>query len=95
LEAIDMVKKVFEAKKYPNARRVYTSEFRTKEREDVALIYPFKSFTEFEKRKGTPAGDVLEADMTEILGAAAWKKFQEIMAANSGGWYDEVRTMVK
>ncbi len=93
LEAMGMVKKVFETKKYPNARRVYTSEFRTMDGEDVALIYPFSSFTEFTKFKGIP-GD-LKTEMTAIFGEAGWTKFQEMMQASSAGWYDEVRTMVK
>lgn len=95
LEAIGMVKKTFEAKKYPNARRVYTSEFRTKDGEDVVLIYPFSSFKEFEKGKGVPGDGAFEKDMISVHGEAGWKKFQELMAESSDGWYDEVRTMVK
>ena len=58
LEAMGMIKKVYEANKITSARRVYTSEFRNADGEAVVLVYPFKSFTEFEKAKGLPFADL-------------------------------------
>lgn len=94
LEAIGMIKKLYEANKIATARRVYTSEFRTADGEAITLVYPFKSFTEFEKNKGLPFAD-LEKEMDKVHGAGAMKKFQELMQSSNAGWYDEVRTLVK
>jgi len=94
LEAIGMITKIYQTNKYASARRVYTNEFRTPDGESVMIVYPFKSFKEFEKSKGLPM-DNLGKEMDKVHGAGGMKKFQDIMAAASAGWYDEVRTMVK
>ena len=93
LEAIGMIKKVYEANKITTARRVYTSEFRTADGEGIVLVYPFTSFTEFEKTKGLPFAD-LPKEMDKVHGAGGMEKFLELMKSNEG-WYDEVRTLVK
>lgn len=93
LEAIGMIKKVYEANKITTARRVYNSEFRTADGESITLVYPFKSFTEFEKTKGLPFAD-LPKEMDKVHGAGGMDKFLELMKSNAG-WYDEVRTLVK
>jgi len=94
LEAMGMIQKVYVANKVTSARRVYTTEFRNKEGEAVTLIYPFKSFTEFEKSKGLPFED-LPAELVKVHGPNGYQKFQELMDASNAGWYDEVRVMVK
>jgi hypothetical protein len=93
-DGIGMVKKIYETNKIPNSRSVFTSEFRNMEGEDIALVYPFKSWTEFEKRKGL-AIDNLPAEMNKVHGPDGWKVFQDKMEAGGPGWYDEVRMMVK
>lgn len=93
-EAVGMIKKVFEAKKWENARRVYVNDFRTKENEDLVLIYPFTSFAEFEKYQGIPTDD-LEKDFESVHGAGSFAKFIEMIQSSSEGWYDEVRVMIK
>lgn len=94
LEAIGMIKKVYEANKIATARRVYTREFQSPDGEAIVLVYPFKSFTELEKHKGLPFDD-LAKEMDKALGAGSIKKFQELMQGSNAGWYDEVRTLVK
>ncbi len=94
LEGIGMIKKIYETNKIASSRSVYTSEFRNKEGEDVGLVYPFKSWTEFEKRKGLAIDD-LPAEMNKVYGATGMMQFLEKMQAGSPGWYDEVRMMIK
>jgi hypothetical protein len=94
LEAVGMIKKIYEAKKLTSARRVYTSEFRPHNDERVMLIYPFSSWEEFENHKGLPF-DNLQEEMEKANGEGSWKKFQDLMSASNAGWYDEVRMMVK
>lgn len=94
LEAIGMIKKIYESKKITSARRVYTSEFRNRDDERVVLIYPFTSWSEFEKHKGLPF-DNLGEEMDKALGVGSMKKFQDLMDNSNAGWYDEVRAMVK
>lgn len=93
LEGIGKIKAVCEAKKYDMARRVYTSEFRSDKGEDVFLIYPFSSWTEFESRRGLPAN--FSEDFDSVHGEGSWAKTTEILSASAEGWYDEVRVMVK
>ena len=94
LEAVGMIQKVYVANKTTSARRVYVSEFRNKDEEAVTLVYPFKSFTEFEKTKGLPFAD-LPAEMVKVHGPNGFQKFRELMDASNSGWYDEIRVMVK
>ncbi len=94
LEAMGMVQKIYVANKLTKARRIYTSEFRTRDGEGVTVIYPFTSFTEFEKFKGLPFED-LGKEMTKVHGADGMKKFQDLIDKSATGWYDEVRTLVK
>jgi hypothetical protein len=93
-DGMGMVKKIYETNKIPTSRTVFTTEFRNQEGEDIALVYPFKSWTEFEKRKGL-AIDNLSAEMNKGHGANGWKVFEDKMEAGGPGWYDEVRIMVK
>jgi len=93
LEAIGMITEVFEAKKYPRTRRVYTSEFKTDKATDIMLIYPFSSWTEFEESKGLPPG--FQKDYESIHGMGSYQRMVDIMDENTDGWYDEVRVMVQ
>ncbi len=94
LDAIGMIKKIYDTNKYKSSRSVYTTEFREKNEEAVALVYPFKSWTEFETRKGLAIDD-LPTEMNKVHGPTGWQTFQDKMAAGSPGWYDEVRMMIK
>ncbi len=94
LDAMGMIKKIYDVNKYPSARAVYTAEFRDKDEEAVALVYPFKSWTEFEKTKGLAIED-MSKEMEKVHGEYGLKNFQDMIAASSSGWYDEVRMMVK
>lgn len=94
LEGIGMIKKIYDTNKYASSRSVFTSEFRNVEGEDVALVYPFKSWTEFEKRKGLAIDD-LPAEMNKVFGPTGMMTFLEKMQAGSPGWYDEVWMMIK
>lgn len=93
-EAMGMIKKIYETNKIASSRSVFTTEFRNVEGEDIALVYPFRSWTEFEKRKGL-AVDNLPAEMNKLYGATGMMNFLEKMEAGSPGWYDEVRMMIK
>lgn len=93
-DAIGMIKKIYETNKISGSRSVFTQEFRNKEGEDIALVYPFKSWTEFEKRKGLAIDD-LPTEMNKVYGPTGMMTFLEKMEAGSPGWYDEVRMMVK
>ena len=94
IEAMGMIKKIYETNKVTSARRVYTTEFRTMEDEAVTLVYPFSSFKEFEKTKGLAIQD-LGKEMDKVYGAGGMKKFNDLVNGSSKGFYDEVRTMVK
>jgi len=94
IEAMGMIKKIYETNKVTSARRVYTTEFRTVEDEAVTLVYPFSSFKEFEKTKGLAIQD-LGKEMDKVHGAGGMKKFNDLVNGSSKGFYDEVRTMVK
>lgn len=93
LEGMSKIGEVFKAKKYNFARRVYTSEFRTKDGERLFLIYPFSSWTELENRKGIPPN--FAADYDSVHGEGTWAKFRESLQGATEGWYDEVRVMIK
>ena len=93
MDVILKIKEVCEAKNYELARRVYTQDFRSETGENVALIYPFDSFTVLETRIGLPAG--FFEDYESVHGEGSGAKFQEILDMNTNGWYDEVRTRVK
>ncbi|MDH3650594.1 MAG: hypothetical protein OEQ53_13005 [Saprospiraceae bacterium] len=94
LDALDEIGKVFKAKKYAQARRVYASVFNLKNKQEVALIYPFDSFKMFETTTGLPAG--FRQDFEEINGFGSWQRLvTDPINENSDGFFDEVRVLVE
>lgn len=94
LDVLGEISKVFRAKKYPQARRVYSSVFNLENGQEVAIIYPFESFKMFETTTGLPEG--FAQDFEEINGFGSWRRLViEPIQENSYGFYDEVRVMVK
>ncbi|MDH3244271.1 MAG: hypothetical protein OEM26_06620 [Saprospiraceae bacterium] len=94
LDALGEIAKVFRAKKYPQARRVYTSVFNKKDNEEVALIYPFESFKMFETSTGLPPG--FQQAFEEINGLGSWRRLvTDPIQENSDSFYDEVRVLVE
>ncbi len=94
LDALGEIAEVFRAKKYPQARRVYTSELNLKSRQEVALIYPFKSFKMFETSTGLPAG--FTKTFEEINGFGSWQRLVVgPIQANSEGFFDEIRVLIE
>jgi len=93
LDALGEISKVFKAKRYQQARRVYSSVFNLKNGQEVALIYPFESFKSFETSI-LPEGftQVFE----EINGFGSWQRLiLDPIAEHTDGFYDEVRVLVE
>ncbi len=93
LQVIGKIKEVMVAKDHDYARRVYTTDFQTKDREDIMLIYPFEKWSDMEKRRGLEFDFADQYD--EVHGEGSWEKDIAILSKSVGGFYDEIRTMVK
>lgn len=94
LDAIGEIGKVFKAKGYSQARRVYHSVFNLENNQEVFLIYPFESFKFFETSTGLPRG--FRRDFEEINGLGSWRRLvTDPIDANSNGYYDEIRVLVE
>ena len=52
LEAVTKIGKALTEINAPNPRRVYESVFRSEDRDDITLVYPFKTFTRFSNSNG-------------------------------------------
>mgnify|MGYP003959564229 CR=1 FL=1 len=76
------------------ARRVYRNQFRSPERKDISLVYPFKSWTRFEDSNGLPPN--FSASYDKINGKGSWQKnVINVLDNHTDGWYDEIRVMIK
>jgi hypothetical protein len=94
LDALGEIGEVFKAKKYPQARRVYTSVFNLKNKQEVVLIYPFDSFKMFETSTGLPQN--FRQDFEEINGFGSFQRLvMTPLTENSDGYFDEVRVLVE
>jgi len=94
LNALGEIGKVCKAKKYDQARRVYNSVFNQANNQEVVLIYPFESFTQFETSTGLPRG--FQQDFEEINGFGSWQRLVATpLAENTDGFFDEVRVLVE
>lgn len=94
LEAVTKIGKALKEMDAPNPRRVYESVFRSEDRSDITLVYPFKSFSRFSKSNGLPEG--FQAKYDKINGPGAFKKdVGDIISKHSNGWHDEVLMLIK
>ena len=94
LEAITKIKEVLVATNASIVRRVYVSPFRSENGEDISLVYPFKSFTRFEKSNGLPEN--FAASYEEINGMGSWRRdIAEVLETYTNGRYDEIRVLQK
>ncbi|MFZ9045605.1 MAG: hypothetical protein ACO2ZZ_07035 [Cyclobacteriaceae bacterium] len=93
MEVVLKIKETLEANKADYARRVYVTDFRTRENESIMLIYPFDDWTEMETRKGL--GPNFGEQFDKVHGDGAWAKNSEKLSASTEGWYDEIRVMVE
>ena len=94
LETVTKIGKVLNAINAPNPRRVYESVFRSEDREDITLVYPFKTFTRFSESNGLPTG--FQAEYDRINGPGAFRKdVGDVLSSHTNGWYDEVLMLVE
>ena len=94
LEAITRIKEVLVATNASIVRRVYVSPFRSENGEDISLVYPFKSFTRFEKSNELPEN--FAASYEEINGMGSWRRdVAEVLETYTNGRYDEIRILQK
>lgn len=78
----------------PNPRRVYESVFRSEDRDDISLVYPFKTFTRFSNTNGLPEGFQTEYD--KMNGPGAFRKdVGDVLSKHTNGWHDEVLILVE
>ena len=76
------------------ARRVYRNQFRSADRKDISLVYPFESWTRFENSNGLPPNFATAYD--KINGKGSWQKnVVKGLDNHTDGWYDEIRVMIK
>jgi len=78
----------------PNPRRVYESVFRSENRDDITLVYPFKTFTRFNGSNGLPPGFQVEYDKMHGPGAFR-KEVGDVLSKYTNGWHDEVLILVE
>ena len=94
LDALWEISKVMKAKRYDQARRVYSSVLNEKDNQEVALIYPFESFKKLETSTGLPEG--FQQAFEEINGFGSFRSMVvNPIQANSEGFYDEIRVLVE
>lgn len=94
LETVTKIGMVLKNINAPDPRRVYESVFRSESREDITLVYPFKTFTRFSDTNGLPPGFQVEYD--KINGPGAFRRdVGEIFSKHTNGWHDEVLMLVE
>ena len=92
--AIKLIKETLVKMNSDIARRVYTNEFRTFDRRDIFLVYPFQSWEKFEGPNTLPLGTGRAFE--EYNGEGSLRKLLlDVWDKHTDGWSDEVRTMVK
>ena len=94
LEAVTKIGKALSDMKATHPRRVYESVFRSENREDITLVYPFKTFTRFQNgNNGLPENFQKKYDA--INGTGAFKRhIGNVLNKHANGWYDEVLQLV-
>ena len=94
LEAITKIGEVLKEINAPNPRRVYESIFRSENREDITLVYPFKSFSRFSNGNGLPEG--FQSSYDKVNGLGSFKReIGNVLSKHTNGWFDEVLTLVE
>jgi hypothetical protein len=94
VEALGSITKTLVKMDAKIARRVYRSQFRSADRKDIALVYPFKSWTRFEDSNGLPPN--FQDSYDRINGKGSFEKdVMNVLGNHTDGWYDEIRTIVK
>lgn len=94
LEAITKIGKTLSKINAPNPRRVYESVFRSERRDDIVLVYPFKSFERFKTSNGLPPNFQNEYD--KLNGPGSFRKdIGDILSIHTHGWHDEVLMLIE
>lgn len=94
LGAVTKIGKALKEMDAPNPRRVYESVFRSEDRSDITLVYPFKSFSRFSKSNGLPQD--FQSKYDKINGPGAFKKeVGDVITKHANGWHDEVLMLIK
>ena len=94
LEAVTKIGEALKEMNAPNPRRVYESVFRSENRDDITLVYPFKTFTRFKGNNGLPPGFQIEYD--KMNGPGAFRKdVGDVLSKYTNGWHDEVLILVE
>lgn len=93
LEAVTKIGKVLTQINAPNPRRVYESIFANENGENITLVYPFKSFTRFNKGNGLPPN--FQSEYEKINGLGSFRRdVWDILSEFSNGFSDEVLQLV-
>ena len=94
LEAVTKIGKTLIKMNAPNPRRVYESVFRSENRDDIVLVYPFKSFERFKNSNGLPANFQKEYD--KLNGPGSFRKdVGDVLSKHTKGWHDEVLMLIE
>ena len=94
MEAITKIKEALVKMDAEHPRRVYTQLFRSENREDISLVYPFKSYKRFKDSNGLPPN--FSAEYDKMYGNGSFKSgVGDVIQMYSDGWYDEVRVLMK
>ncbi len=93
-QMVKEIRDVLEKTGSTQARRVYRNRFRSEQRRDLTLVYPFQSWEYFENSTGLPPGFSTEFEKTHGEGSMK-KMVGDVLSKYTDGRYDEVRTMVK
>ena len=94
LEAVTKIGEALKEMNAPYPRRVYESVFRSENRDDITLVYPFKTFTRFNGNNGLPPGFQIEYD--KMNGPGAFRKdVGDVLSKYTNGWHDEVLILVE
>lgn len=94
LEAVTKIGKALKQMNAPNPRRVYESVFRSENRDDITLVYPFKSFSRFSDSNGLPKD--FQAKYDNMNGSGAFRKdVGDVLSKYTNGWHDEVLMLVE
>jgi len=94
LEAVTKIGNTLNKMNAENPRRVYESIFRSENREDITLVYPFKSFSRFSNGNGLP--EDFQSSYDKINGYGSFKRdIGNVISKYTNGWYDEVLMLVE
>ena len=94
LDAVTKIGKALSEMNAENPRRVYESVFRSENREDITLVYPFKSFTRFSNGNGLPEN--FQSKYDKINGIGSFRRdIGNVITKYTNGYYDEVLMLVE